>query len=176
MIRWLRAGGWTRLILPFWQRAPLNVRRRLIWLGSAKFLVGVAAVCVNPRGRVLVLEHRFHNEHPWGLPGGWLERGETPLACVVREVVEETGLQPEVLGVLWVDGDGEWVEICYLCRVPDAVPVIQLSEIKDYRWVDPASPGVALKPSQAQAVRVALSRLHEAAPGVAHVADWPRSP
>ncbi|MDQ7029611.1 MAG: NUDIX hydrolase [Ardenticatenia bacterium] len=173
MKRWFDASPWTRLLLPFWRRAPLGVRRRLIWLGSSKFLVGVAAVCVNPKGRILVLEHRFHNEYPWGLPGGWLERGETPLACVVREVVEETGLQPEVLDVLWVEGDGEWVEICYLCRVPDAMPVIQLSEIKDYRWVDPIRPDVALKPSQAWAVRLATSRLHEAVSGVPHVADRP---
>lgn len=28
----------------------------------------------------------------WGLPGGRLERGETMMDCVVREVLEETGL------------------------------------------------------------------------------------
>ncbi len=160
MRRWvLRQFRWERWLLPFWERAPLAVRRRLIWLGSAKFLVGVAAVCLNERGQVLLLEHRFHNEYPWGLPGGWVERGESPLTCVVREVVEETGLEPTVLDLLWVDSDGEWVEVCYLCRVPDREPVIQQSELKGYRWADPNDLDVELKPSQMQALAVARARL-----------------
>ena len=31
----------------------------------------------------------------WQLPGGWIERGESPVAAARREVLEETGLEIE---------------------------------------------------------------------------------
>lgn len=54
--------------------------------------VGVNMVPLDAEGRVLLLKHVFHPFVPWGLPGGWLGRGEAPEACVLRELVEETGL------------------------------------------------------------------------------------
>jgi diadenosine tetraphosphate (Ap4A) HIT family hydrolase/8-oxo-dGTP pyrophosphatase MutT (NUDIX family) len=45
--------------------------------------------------RLLVARHRNHRtgRDYWWLPGGGLVPGETPEACVVREVWEETGLE-----------------------------------------------------------------------------------
>lgn len=146
---------WKALILPFWRRAPLRVRRWLIWQGASKFTVGVAAVCLNPQGQMLLLEHRFHNENPWGFPGGWVDRGESPLQGIVREVREETGLEATVQGVLSVTGDGEWVEIFYLCHVPDEPPVIQASEATGYCWVEPHACTLSLMPTQRRALQVA---------------------
>jgi 8-oxo-dGTP pyrophosphatase MutT (NUDIX family) len=40
-------------------------------------------------GRVLLLRNE---RDEWELPGGRLEPGETPEACVTREIAEETGL------------------------------------------------------------------------------------
>jgi mutator protein MutT len=149
-----------RLLLPFWQRAPLWLRRRLIWLGTSKFLVGVAAVCLNSRNQMLLLRHRFHNEHPWGFPGGWVDAGEAPVQAIVREIREETGLEPVVEDLLLVMGDGKWVEIVYLCRVPDTEPVVQQSEAIEYRWVDPANYSLNLTLPQARAARMVAERLH----------------
>lgn len=58
----------------------------------ARHRVGVALVPIDDRGRVLLLHHVFHPYVPWGLPGGWLDRNETPAACALRELKEETGL------------------------------------------------------------------------------------
>lgn len=55
--------------------------------------VGVNMVPLDPDGRILLLKHVFHPFVPWGLPGGWLGRGEEPEACVLRELGEETGLE-----------------------------------------------------------------------------------
>ncbi len=54
--------------------------------------IGIAAVALDEQNRVLMLEHVLHPYVPWGLPGGWLERGESPGAGALRELREETGL------------------------------------------------------------------------------------
>ncbi len=45
-----------------------------------------------------------NDRHEWELPGGKLEAGESPEACVVREVREETGWHVELRALLdvWV--------------------------------------------------------------------------
>lgn len=156
--------GWLDLLHPFWRRAPLWLRRRLIWAGTAKFSVGVAALCLDPDGRLLLLEHRFHIEHPWGLPGGWTDRGEAPEEAVVREVAEETGLDARIDRVLCVSGDGAWVQIFFLCRVPAGRPVLQVSEMSSYQWVDPRDLPFRLTRSQYRAVQHLIATLAPPSP------------
>jgi putative (di)nucleoside polyphosphate hydrolase len=55
------------------------------------FRAGVGAVIANGRGRVLALERADHRG-AWQLPQGGLEKKETPLEGVYREIKEETGL------------------------------------------------------------------------------------
>jgi 8-oxo-dGTP pyrophosphatase MutT (NUDIX family) len=62
--------------------------------------VSVKAV-VGRDGCVVLLRN---DRDEWELPGGKLEAGESPEACVVREVREETGWHIELLALLdvWV--------------------------------------------------------------------------
>lgn len=156
-----RLPFWHSLLHPFWRRAPYGLRRHLIWWGSAKFLVGVAAFCLNERQELLLLHHRFHNEYPWGLPGGWLDAGEDPFSGVRREVAEETGLQPTEWALLAVDGDGEWVEVYYRCQVSGQAPSLQESEMLAYRWVDPYDLPLRLTPRQQAALALLRQQLDE---------------
>jgi 8-oxo-dGTP pyrophosphatase MutT (NUDIX family) len=52
------------------------------------FPVSVKGVLIR-NGRVLLLKNE---REEWELPGGKLELGEEPPACVAREIAEETGL------------------------------------------------------------------------------------
>jgi ADP-ribose pyrophosphatase YjhB (NUDIX family) len=54
------------------------------------FSIGVFAIIFNQENQVLLCHRR--DMDVWNLPGGGLERSETPWAGVIREVYEETGL------------------------------------------------------------------------------------
>lgn len=62
-----------------------------------------AYAVVERRGRILLTHWRRGHLHGWTLPGGGLESGEDPRDAVVREVLEETGLDARVGKLLGVD-------------------------------------------------------------------------
>lgn len=62
-----------------------------------------AYAVVERRGKILLTHWRRGHLHGWTLPGGGLESGEDPRAAVVREVMEETGLEAKVGKLLGVD-------------------------------------------------------------------------
>ncbi len=55
---------------------------------------------------------RADNGH-WGLPGGYVERGESVSEAAVREVFEETGVEIEVGRLIGVYSDPERQVIAY---------------------------------------------------------------
>jgi 8-oxo-dGTP diphosphatase len=75
-----------------WRALPRGVQWAILWLCNTHFLVGTVAVIRDDAGRVLVAKHTYRAGRPWGLLGGWVQRGEDPAATIVREVREETGL------------------------------------------------------------------------------------
>jgi 8-oxo-dGTP diphosphatase len=89
-------GLWGRVPLPYWARAAV------LRLVNHQFMVGIAAVILDEQGRVLLFKHTYRPEMPWGLPGGWLKRGEEPSAAVEREVYEESKMRVQVFGPLRV--------------------------------------------------------------------------
>jgi mutator protein MutT len=59
------------------------------------FSVGAFGLILDEKNRILLC-HRTDRDL-WNLPGGGLERGETPWQGVIREVKEEVGLDAEVI-------------------------------------------------------------------------------
>ena len=55
----------------------------------------VAAALIQRQGRILICRRRADQDHPgkWEFPGGKLEAGEIPEACLRRELVEELGIE-----------------------------------------------------------------------------------
>ncbi|HVD01229.1 MAG TPA: NUDIX domain-containing protein [Candidatus Dormibacteraeota bacterium] len=97
--------------------------------------ISVKAALVD-RGRVCLL---LNERNQWELPGGGLEAGESPEACLSREVREETGLEISVEGLLDARffrpvPDKEIFIVVYRCsRLSPGDPVIS-SEHRDSGW------------------------------------------
>jgi ADP-ribose pyrophosphatase YjhB (NUDIX family) len=80
-------------LLKIWKALPNSeiLRGSLVWLITQKFLVGVVGVVLNDVGQILLVKHTYREKYPWGLPSGWLKRGEQPMEALKREIKEETG-------------------------------------------------------------------------------------
>jgi ADP-ribose pyrophosphatase YjhB (NUDIX family) len=58
----------------------------------------VRALILDAQGRLLLVQER--SDGCWTLPGGWCDIGDSPAGAVVREVVEETGLECRAVRLL----------------------------------------------------------------------------
>jgi ADP-ribose pyrophosphatase YjhB (NUDIX family) len=62
-----------------------------------------AGVLLPGRGRVLLVRRKYAPAAgAWCLPAGFIEYGESPKRCAVREVAEETGLRVRLTGLFGV--------------------------------------------------------------------------
>lgn len=101
-----------------------------------RFTAGVVGVVMNREEKILLVEHVFHPQTPWGLPGGWLERGEAPILALQRELREETGIQVSICYPLLIETGYYYrthLDIAFLCRAESDVSCLS-SELLDYRW------------------------------------------
>jgi 8-oxo-dGTP diphosphatase len=83
------------LISKIWHALPGRMRRWSMRFTHTRFTVTAGAVIFNDQKQVLLLKHRFRAGSGWGLPGGFLERGEQPIDALRRELREEIGLEVE---------------------------------------------------------------------------------
>ncbi|WP_396230887.1 NUDIX hydrolase, partial [Frankia sp. EI5c] len=60
----------------------------------------VSAIVPDDQGHILLIR-RTDNGY-WAIPGGGVEPGESVSQAVVREVIEETGIECEVTGVVGI--------------------------------------------------------------------------
>jgi ADP-ribose pyrophosphatase YjhB (NUDIX family) len=92
----------TEFLGAVWRRLPGSIRRRLVRIGQSRFTVTAGAVICDDEGRrVLLLEHVFRPDSGWGLPGGFLSKGEQPETALRREMREEIGIELEGVEMLF---------------------------------------------------------------------------
>ena len=97
--------------------------------------ISVKAVLVD-RGRACLL---LNDRDQWELPGGRLERGETPEDCLFREVGEEVGLEVVIERLVdaraFVPAPGKEVfVVVYRCRLARAGKPRLSTEHRQVGW------------------------------------------
>ncbi|MBO3663670.1 NUDIX domain-containing protein [Microbacterium stercoris] len=118
-----------------------SIRRRI---GHDLLLLpGVTAVI--RRGDAFLLARQRDTER-WSLIGGAIEPGEDPREAVEREVREELGVAPRILGVIGAYGGAQlqtvlpngdevgYVTTAYLCAVPTAEFALEEQELLEVGW------------------------------------------
>lgn len=128
-------------------------RRRIRWTDLPRLLVGGSVqfaglfggryrrtegahlLVTDDEGRILVVRTTYLGPG-WMLPGGRVERGETPHGAAVRETREETGIRVVVERLLLVDARrGRDVSFVFSGRAVGGDLSPQLGEIAEVGWV-----------------------------------------
>ena len=150
------------LLIFLWRNAPRKLRRWGVRAVEPHFTVTAGAVVTDERGRVLLLKHNFRAGSGWGIPGGFIEKGEQPEEAIRRELREEVGLEVEAAKL--VDARtlkvAQQVELLYLCRALNgdgAGAKPQNMEIKRVGWFDAESLPPELSRDQRRLIKNALA-------------------
>jgi 8-oxo-dGTP diphosphatase len=103
-----------------------------------RYNAGVVGLVSNQQGEILLVEHVFHPQIPWGLPGGWTNRNEDPAQAVQRELYEELGLEVEILRPLSIERTEPYhLDIAFLCEARSDITQL-CYELLSYRWYHPS--------------------------------------
>ncbi|MGW7572698.1 NUDIX domain-containing protein [Streptomyces sp. NPDC054765] len=94
--------------------------------------VAAGALFFNDQDQVLLVKPSYKPK--WEIPGGYIERGESPLAACRREVQEELGITPGIgplLVIDWAPSEAEGDKVLYVfdggLLHPDEVAGIKLA-------------------------------------------------
>lgn len=122
--------------LRLYRRLPALVTAPVVHLLTPSFTMGAIAV-VEYDGKILAL--RQLHRRGLSLPGGLVDRGETPQQAVVREVREETGLQVTSGAVYAVSvaPRRRQIDVIFRIECTQEPPVRPASEATSYEWIDP---------------------------------------
>ena len=124
--------------------------------------VGAVGAVFNDVGQVLLVEHVFRTDFPWGLPGGWIEQGEDPADTVRREIEEELELKVQVKHLLLSGQVGltsrsihpPHLGLAFYCRFVSGECVIT-PEVLSVEWTEPQNIQRELAPFQYRAIMLA---------------------
>ena len=146
------------LLGAIWRRAPRALRRWTVRLSHPRFAVTAGAVVRDARGRVLLLKHRFRPGTGWGMPGGFIERGEQPQEALRRELREEIGLEVEHLKLFCTRAfsKSKQVEIVFCCQAIGD-PARLSFEIQEAGWFLPGEFPEGLPRDQSELIKRALT-------------------
>ncbi len=118
-----------------WRKLPGRMRRWTMRLTHPRFTVTAGALIFNDKHQILLLKHTFRAGTGWGLPGGFLEKGEQPIDALRRELREEIGLEVDDVEVFAVRSfkKPQQIEVLFRCRANGPLKP-QTIEVERAEW------------------------------------------
>jgi 8-oxo-dGTP pyrophosphatase MutT (NUDIX family) len=105
--------------------------------------LGAGAIVKNQSGQLLVIKE--HGMNGYKLPGGHIELGEKIETAIIREVLEETGVQADFQSILGFTtrhpfqfGKTNMYLVCRLNAVSETIQIQDVDEIAEAKWLDVA--------------------------------------
>lgn len=116
-----------------WKNLTPYLRLKIIRTTQQKFTVSVAAIIINKKGEVLLLDHVLRLDSNWGIPGGFLDGGEQPEDALKRELNEEIGLNLYNIKIFRVRTIHRHIEILFRADATGNAEV-KSREINAFGW------------------------------------------
>jgi len=121
---------------------------------------GVGVMLLNSEGKVFVGARIDNTDEAWQMPQGGIDKGEEPWATALRELEEETGIQPHLIervadcaerlkydlpealrGKLWggkyAGQDQDWYLARFLGRDSEINIATKHPEFREWKWIEP---------------------------------------
>ncbi len=146
------------LVGAIWRHTPSILKKWAMRHTQARFTVTAGAIITDGAGRVLLLHHRFRPGSGWGIPGGFIKRGEQPDEALRRELREEVGLEIEDLKLFKTRafGKARQLEVVFRCRARGETNQLSF-EIRRADWFYPHELPKELPSDQARLIKLALA-------------------
>lgn len=151
-----------------WKRLFLRLLH-VSFVISRPMTLGVRAIVLDAEGRALLVRHTY--VAGWHLPGGGVERGETMLAALTRELAEEGNIaieeEPRLHGIFFnkAASPRDHVAVYVVRRFRQTGPRLADREIAEARFFAPDA-------LPADATRATRARLAETLTGAPVAALW----
>ncbi len=145
------------LLGTIWRRLPRRLRRWMVRSYQPHFAVSAGAIITNRDGQVLLLKHRFRPSPGWGIPGGFIEKGEQPEQALRRELREEAELELEDVKLFMTRAfkEPKQIEILFTARAIDDPERLSF-EIQKAGWFSAGELPADLPRDQAQLIKRAF--------------------
>lgn len=121
------------MVRKIWKKIPSRLRLGLVRVWQDRFTVSVAGLILNDEGKILLLNHVLRPFSGWGLPGGFVDHGESAETAVRRELMEETGIELTELKMYRTRVLNKHVEILFTARSAGE-PEVLSREIIELGW------------------------------------------
>ncbi len=128
-------------------KMPGKWRRLMVRTAMPKFIVGAVVLVFDAdarndatgAGRIVL--QRQPPGHGWSIPGGLLNRNETPVVAAARELFEESGVRVDAADLIamvpnvLVHSAGRWIDCVFKAYVPGSTEfTVDGGEVLEASW------------------------------------------